>query len=260
MRKFFFSSILFALYVNMFAQIINGRTDVVPNYRPQQTQQATDENTSLKSIKNHANKTRSKNDTINRINIVQAGVGGLLTSSNFFRNDQLHTLSPAFSGRLYYQPTGFLRFVLDYSMVEKTNIIPTWLNIKNSLIDIDAHFLMHFNNTDNRSLVYFILGATSQIWKGYYTGIDDINYAIDLKIQPNTDYKAIYFGACVGLGFEYKILPRLDVYGEVRFRIMNTDVAFGLSDVCYGAGLKYTLLDIHPKAVYKKPGKHFKWF
>jgi hypothetical protein len=260
MRKLFFIVAFSYFFSNTFAQIINGR-DNIPQYNPQQIQRDNSENKQTKPTQSKTN-THPKKDTAantNRTNIIQIGVGSFLTSSNFFRNDQQSTLCPALSTRLYYQPNGFIRFVVDYSIVEKINIIPTWMNVKNSFLDINAHFLMHFNNT-NRGLIYFILGATSQSWKGYYTGIDDINYAKDEKIQPNTNYKAIYYGANIGVGFEFKILPRFDAYGEVRFRIMDTDVAFGLSDVCFGVGLKYTILDFNPKVPHKKPSKHFKWF
>jgi hypothetical protein len=260
MRIFFLIVLFLSFCTNAFTQIINGK-DNIPQYNPQQIQVDNPENKSTKPTQSKTN-THFNKDTAtntNRTNIVQIGAGGLLTSSNFFRNDQQSTLRPAFSARLYYQPNGFFRLLFDYSIVEKENIIPTWTNVRNSFYDIDAHFLMHFNNI-NRGLIYFILGATSQSWKGYYTGIDDINYAKDEKIQPNTNYKAIYYGANIGIGLEFKIFSHLDAYGEVRFRVMDTDVAFGLSDVCFGVGLKYTLIDFNPKVPHKKPSKHFKWF
>ena len=201
----------------------------------------------------------SKKDTATnsgKTNIIQIGAGGLLTSLNFFKNAQQFTYYPAFSGRLYYQPSQYIRFVVDYSKVEQVNLIPTWLNVRNTYLDIDAHFLLHFD--DKISSAYFILGASSQYWKSFYTGIDDYNNR-GTRI-PNTNYNAVYYGANIGFGFEFNILPRFDVYGEIRFRITDTDVGFGLSDVCYGVGIKYTLLNIHPIHGYRRPSKHFHWF
>jgi hypothetical protein len=261
MRKLLFTvTLLSAICASSSAQIINGR-DYVPENNPQQTQGNNDANTLPKPAQNQVSKTHPKKDTTgnyNKTNILQVGVCGLITSLNFFKNAQANPYYPALSCRLYYQPNNNIRFVADYSRVEKANLIPTWLNVRNTYFDIDAHFLMHF--TGNVGIVYFILGASSQVWKSFYTGVDDYNSAADAKIQPNTNYKTIYFGANIGIGFEFKVLPRFDAYGEVRYRVSDTDVGFGLSDVCYGVGVKYTLIDFRPKAVYKKPSKHFKWF
>jgi hypothetical protein len=187
---------------------------------------------------------------------IQVGGGGLFTSLNFFKNAQAFTYYPAYSARLYFQPTSYLQFVLDYSKVQEVNIIPTWLNVHNTYLDIDAHFLMH--PYEGKTTVYLVLGFSSQFWKGVYTGIDDYNYYV-LHVQHNTNYKTVYYGASLGIGFEFNLIKRLDLYGEVRYRMTKTDVGFGLSDVCYGIGLKYTLFDFHPKPVHNKPGKHFKW-
>jgi len=189
---------------------------------------------------------------------IEFGAGGILTSLNFFKNAQNFTYYPASSFRLYLQPNRFVQFVVDYSRVKEVNIVPTWYNVQNTYLDLDVHFLLHPANAD-RTTVYFVLGIVSQFWKGVYTGIDDFNHYV-LTVQKNTDYKAIYYGASIGAGFEFKIINRLKLYGEVRYKLTQTDVGFGLSDVCYGAGIKYTLLDFHPKPIYNKPSKHFHWF
>lgn len=189
---------------------------------------------------------------------IEVGAGGILTSLNFFKNAQNFTYYPAASFRLYVQPNSFVQLVVDYSKVQQVNIVPTWYNVQNTYLDLDAHFLLHPAHAD-RTTVYFVLGFTSQFWRGVYTGIDDFNHYV-LTVKKNTDYKAVYYGGTIGIGFEFKIVNRLKLYGEVRYKITQTDVGFGLSDVCYGGGVKYTLLDFHPKPIYNKPSKHFKWF
>ncbi|MHB8260184.1 MAG: hypothetical protein ACYDCN_04995 [Bacteroidia bacterium] len=245
MRKLFSIIVLLYASIKIFAQIlIQGSGDYKNPLKYAPTQASTN----------------SRKDTINnpnKINIIQIGVGGLLTSLNYFRNAQQFTYYPAFSARLYYQPNGFVRFVIDYSKAQPANIIPTWVNVKSAYLDIDVHFLMH--TSKDIGLIYFIVGASSQSWKGFYTGIDDYNKAADKNILPNTNYNTNYFGGNVGVGFEFKILPRFDVYGEAHYYITNTDVGFGFSNSSYGAGIKYTLLDIRPKAIYQKPSKHYKW-
>ena len=188
--------------------------------------------------------------------LIQIGAGGLYTSLNFFKNAQNFTYYPAYSARLYFQPNDILQFVVDYSKVQEVTIVPTWLNVHNTYLDLDAHLLMHPNH--GNAIVYFVFGFSTQLWKGVYTGVDDYNYYV-LHVKHNTDYKTIYYGVSLGMGFEYPFLKRYAAYGEVRYRMTKTDVGFGLSDVCYGAGLKFTLFDFHPKPVHSKPGKHFKW-
>ena len=80
------------------------------------------------------------------------------------------------------------------------------------------------------------------VWFTQYTGINDFNTR-NAKIVPNTNYKTIYYGGNIGLGAEYQIFHRLDIYIEMRFRVTDTDVGFGLSDVCYGGGIKYAIID-----------------
>ena len=255
MSKFIYIVVFLSFYINIFSQTTLENSIQSTSQHVNRSNELKD---SLKARQARANLI-SKKDSVsnsNKTRVIQVGAGGLLTSLNFFKNAQQFTYYPAYSARIYYQPSQYIRFVIDYSKVKQANIIPTWLNVQNTFIDIDAHILMHFN--DKISSAYFILGASSQYWKSFYTGVDDYNNIGTRK--PNTNYKTIYYGANIGIGFEFSILPRLDIYGEIRYRITNTDVGFGLSDVCYGIGLKYTLLDVHPGHTYRRPGKHFHWF
>ena len=248
----------------VFAQITNGRDANIHNYYEQiqkknEVKKVSNPNQSKPSV--YTNADTGKTKKLEKINVIHIGAGGLLTSLNFFKNTQQFTYFPEVSARIYYQPAGFLRLMVDYAtLIKQVNIIPTWLNVKSTYIDVDAHILMRLRNIENQNkLFYFIVGASAQSWKGYYTGIDDFNNSA-LKIQPNTNYKMLYFGGSIGFGFEYNFAPRLGMYGEIRFRVTNTDVGFGLTDVCYGLGIKCRLIDFYPKAIYKRPGKHFKWF
>ncbi|MEO8762301.1 MAG: hypothetical protein ABI448_15505 [Bacteroidia bacterium] len=201
-----------------------------------------------------------KNDTglhSNRVTKIQIGIGGIISSLNFFKNAQVKTYYPGLTARLYYQPLKFLRFLVDYTQIQPVTITPTWLNVHNTYLDIDMNLL--FNFADTKFFGYFILGASSQRWNGFYTGINDFNPQ-NKKIVPNTNYKTTYYGGNIGLGAEYQILRRLDIYIEMRFRVTDTDVGFGLSDVCYGGGIKYAIIDRYPGKIYKNPKKHLHWF
>jgi len=253
-KKLFFISILFSICLEPFAQnnqyLILGNDEAPKKQKPKKAVQQ-------KAPSNPVNKEEvDKNFVPSKA--IEVGAGGILTSLNFFKNAQNFTYYPASSFRLYLQPNTFVQFVFDYSKVEQVNIVPTWYNVRNTYLDLDAHFLLRPANAQ-RTLVYFVLGVTSQFWHGVYTGIDDYNHYI-LTVKKNTDYKAIYYGGTIGVGFEFKVADRINLYGEVRYKLTQTDVGFGLSDVCYGVGVKYTLIDFRPKPIYNKPSKHFHWF
>jgi hypothetical protein len=256
MKKLFFIFILFSFCAKPFAQnnqyLILGNDEAPKKTKTKKVVKPTEQN----PTEQKAAETTGENYTPTKS--IDVGAGGIFTSLNFFKNAQNFTYYPAGSFRLYVQPNNFLQFVVDYSKVQQVNIIPTWINVQNTYLDLDAHFLLHPAHAE-RTIVYFVLGVTSQFWHGIYTGIDDYNHYV-LTVKKNTDYKAVYYGGTIGVGFEFKVVNRINLYGEVRYKITQTDVGFGLSDVCYGAGVKYTLLDFHPKPVYNKPSKHFHWF
>lgn len=201
-------------------------------------------------------------DTTRKSRILSVGGGFIKTSLNFFKNYQEETYSNGFGLRALYQVSETFRLAACFSKVQSVNIAPTWVNVNNSFYDLDAHFLMHF--MDRRSIGYFVMGLSAQQWRGYYTGLHDIN-SWRLKATPNTDYRALYFGARLGMGAEIKIVGPLSGYGEFLFRITKTDVGFGLSDVVYGLGLKANLANLsRSKAKHRRPLLKFRdkyhWF
>ena len=198
-------------------------------------------------------------DTIinpNKMTKIQIGVGGVFSGLNFFKNNLSKRSYPGASARIYYQPRKYFRLLVDYTQIQPVSLSPTWLNVHSAYIDIDANVV--FNFTDSKFFGFFILGASSQYWRGFYTGLNDYNNR-GVRL-PNTYYKSTFYGGNMGFGAEYRILSRLDIYVEIRFHVMNTDIGLGLSDASYGGGLKYTIIDKYPGKVYKRPSKHFHWF
>ncbi len=191
----------------------------------------------------------AKKDTARKTRILSVGGGYVKTSLNFFKNYQEDTYVDGFSGRLMFQTSETFRLALCFSQAQSVNINPTWINVNNSFIDLDAHFMMHF--ADQRNIAYFIIGASGQYWNGYYTGLHDLN-AWKLHATPNSNYKALYFGAKMGMGVEIKIFGPISGYGEFIFRFTKTDVGTGLSDVVYGLGIKLNIANFGHSASSKK--------
>lgn len=201
-------------------------------------------------------------DTSQKTRIFSVGAGFVKTSLNFFKNFGEDTYSNGYGVRAMFQPSQTFRMAACFSKVESVNITPTWVNVNNSFFDLDAHFMMHF--ADKRNIAYFILGASGQHWKGYYTGLHDLN-KWKLNLTPNSMYSSVYFGGKIGMGAEIKIVGPISGYGEFIFRITKTDVGAGLSDVVYGLGIKANLANLARKSSGRhrsllKFGDKYHWF
>jgi len=183
----------------------------------------------------------AKDTSLRKTRILSVGGGFIKTSLNFFKNAQENTYSNGWGARMMLQTSETFRFAACFSKVESVNINPTWVNVKNSFFDLDAHFMMHF--ADKRSIAYFLMGLSGQYWNGYYTGLHDLNNW-KLHATANTMYQALYFGGRMGIGAEIKIFGPLNGYGEFIFRFSKTDVGSGLSDVVYGLGLKMNVANL----------------
>ncbi|HWY37618.1 MAG TPA: hypothetical protein VNY73_03600 [Bacteroidia bacterium] len=195
-------------------------------------------------------KKKKDKDTTEKTGLVLSiGGGGIYTSLNFFKNYQEQTYYGGNGVRVLAQFNDLFRVCLSRDEVNSIDIPPVWLNVKSVYYDLDLHIISHFWGTEN--LGYLILGASSQYWNGFYTGINDFN-AWKLNIPRNTYYHTLYYGATVGVGTEIKLVGPLSLYGEFRFRLSKTDLGTGLNDVLYGGGLKLNL------ATIKKPkeGRH----
>jgi len=205
----------------------------------------------------------AKKDTTHKIRIISLSAGFIKTSLNFFKNAAEETYSNGYGFRALFQPGETFRVGACYSKVESVNIDPTWVNVNNSFYDLDAHFMMHF--LDKRNIAYFILGLSAQHWKGFYTGLHDLN-SWKLNIPKNSMYQSLYFGGRIGMGAEIKIIGPISGYGEFIFRITKTDVGSGISDVVYGLGIKVNVANLGNNRSSKrrhsilKFGDKYHWF
>lgn len=203
----------------------------------------------------------AKKDSIQKTRILSVGAGFIKTSLNYYKNAQENTYFTGHGFRLMFQPNETFRVAANFSTVNSVNIQPTWLNVRNNFYDLDAHFMMHF--MDKRNIAYFIMGASAQYWNGFYTGLVDYNQ-FKLNAPANKVYESWYYGAKIGMGVEIKVYGPISGYGEFIFRVSNTDVGAGISDVVYGLGLKMNLANLakDPKRRHSilSFGDKYHWF
>ena len=212
--------------------------------------QATVNKTPIKKDKDSTDKDEAKK-------LLQLGACGMISSLSFLNSPQDFTYFPEFSLRAYYQTNRYVQFVLEYSHIAQQNIMPTWLNVQNTYLDLDAHFLLRSDKKNQRAAFYAIIGGMAQLLHGIYTGADNDNKFAP-HAQQNNYYKTMYYGGSIGVGGECRIIRRLYLFGEVRWRYIKSEAGLILSDKCYNVGIKYTLHNFKP--IYSRPGKHFKWF
>ncbi|HXB39307.1 MAG TPA: hypothetical protein VNZ49_02125, partial [Bacteroidia bacterium] len=93
-----------------------------------------------------------KKDTSGKTRILSIGGGYIKTSLNYFKNYQEDTYCNGFSGRIMFQTSETFRLAACFSQAQSVTISPTWVNVNNSFIDLDAHFMMHF--ADQRNIAY----------------------------------------------------------------------------------------------------------
>jgi hypothetical protein len=189
--------------------------------------------------------------------LLQLGACGMLSSLSFLNSPQDFAYYPEFSLRAYYQTNRYVQLVFEYSHIAQVNIAPTWLNVQNTYLDLDAHFLLRSDKKNQRAAFYAIIGGMAQLLHGIYTGADNDNKFAP-HAQQNNYYKTMYYGGSIGVGGECRIIRRLYLFGEVRWRYIKSEAGLILSDKCYNVGIKYTLHNFKP--IYSRPGKHFKWF
>jgi hypothetical protein len=188
--------------------------------------------------------------------LIQFGACGMISSLSFLKPPQDFSYFPEFSLRAYYQTNRYVQILLEYSHISQVNIVPAWQKVQNTYLDLDAHFLLR-SHQNQRATFYAIVGGLVQLLHGVYTGVDNDNKYVP-QAQKNTYYKTMYYGGSIGLGGECRIIRRLYLFGEIRWRYIKSEAGLLLSDECYNVGIKYTLHNFKP--IYKGVGKRFKWF
>lgn len=196
----------------------------------------------LFGLKAHAN-ARPKNpkDTAQKVRIFSIAGGLFKTSLNFFKNIDQDPYSTGLALRALLQTSETFRLSGTFCRVASVNINPTWVNMRNNFIDVDANFLMHF--ADKRNLAYFIAGASAQYWDGYYTGLRDLN-VVKRNATPNMRNQGLHLSARTGMGAEIKIYGPISGYGEFIFRFSGTDQGKGLIDLSYNTGVKVNVANL----------------
>ena len=185
----------------------------------------------------------AKKDTSKRNSLFVSVAGGMAYTSLFFYRDyeDVTTFTGGYTGRLMLQYNNVIRLSINYTKLNTAEILPVWTNIKNTLVDVEVHFMANVKN-DPIITPYIIAGAYAQYWDAFYTGILDRNQW-KYFIPPNTNYKRTYYGAALGFGFQFRIIGPLSLYTEFRLRASKTEISsFNLNDNSYGGGIKLNLI------------------
>jgi hypothetical protein len=185
-------------------------------------------------------------------NAFYLGGGCVLSSVNIFRNYRQNPYRLGYNFRAYNEFSSNMRMMAEYTYMPKFSLEPTWLDVKNDVIDINLNLLAQIK--DYKAIFYTITGLYAQRWKSFYTGINDFSNSKKTYLT-NSIVINRYIGLDLGLGFE-RAFPGFQFFGEFRYRFSNTDSGFGITDAAYSAGLKTKL---NTKRKKKYHGK-YNWF
>ncbi len=166
-------------------------------------------------------------------------IGGGLNRSVLILNRNVKNDNDAlgFNGALTYGGTKFLRAKIEYTHYNRIDIEPTWFNIRSSTIEGNLQLLARFKKT--RAYFYPLFGVSHNSFSGYFTGQGDF-LNLSEKYKKNTIARTNWFGANVGVGYEY-YFKKISFFGEYKMRIGNYDRQLNIMDVCFSFGLNYSL-------------------
>ncbi len=163
---------------------------------------------------------------------------GVMRSFVFLsRNVQDNNDATGFSGSVVYGGEKIFRGCLEFTTYKKLNIEPTWYNIKAYTIELNGHALARFKNT--KAYFYPLFGLSFNSFSGYFTGKNDFLHLTG-KYQPNQVARTNWVGVNVGSGYE-QYFKRVSIFGEYKMRIGRSSKQLTIMDVCFSAGVRYTL-------------------
>jgi hypothetical protein len=167
-------------------------------------------------------------------------IGAGITNSAVFlqRNTLDNTKIQGFSGYLMYDLSKTLRLSFDYTRYSTTDIAPTWYNIHASTIEANLHVLWH---SKGHLSFYPIAGLSLNIFKGYFTGINDYQNLTAIY-STNNEITTRWVGLNTGVGMEYSLKPVI-LFGSCKMRVGFSEghSELNIVDVCFSAGIRYNL-------------------
>lgn len=179
------------------------------------------------------------------------GLGANLSSINLSRNYRENPYKIGLNARATYEANSVIRVMAEYSYTPKFDLDPTWIGIHNQVFGLSANVMAY--TRDRGAMVYTITGLGIQRWKGFYTGIHDFSRA-RFYHQPNTTVLNKTLGLDLGIGFEKEVLGSF-LYFDFRYRFAQLEHAFGITDVIYNLGIKFTIHQEDLKNGKKKKAK-----
>ncbi|MCC6371375.1 MAG: hypothetical protein IT236_10250 [Bacteroidia bacterium] len=167
------------------------------------------------------------------------GLGCGMARSVLYLTRNLNSNNDAlgFNTILTFDKGNYFRGSVEYTYYGSINIQPTWLNVKAQTLE--ANLSVISKSRDKRIYFYPIAGLSYNIFRGYYTGINDFQnlstiYTKNQIVQTN------WLGINTGLGADYNFKGGA-IYLSYKMRIGRT-VEFkqiNIMDVFMVAGLRF---------------------
>jgi hypothetical protein len=172
-------------------------------------------------------------------------VGAGITRSVLFlaRNTKANNDAYGYNLQAIYTISQLMRLTTEFTRYFPINIAPTWYNVRAFTVESNMHFITRFQ--DSETYFYPMLGISYNVFEGFFTGQNDfLNLRSVYPMQKTVISRWGGFNA--GLGFE-QFFNHFSVFGEFKMRVGISEGYNDLTilDVCYSAGLRYTI-HTHP--------------
>ena len=85
---------------------------------------------------------------------IYLGGGTAISSISFYRNVMQNPYRFCYHARAYAEVNNFYRFCFQYTYMPKFDFKPTWLNVTNTVIDVDFQLMAKI--TDEKAIFYTV--------------------------------------------------------------------------------------------------------
>jgi hypothetical protein len=170
--------------------------------------------------------------------VIGLGIGRASSVLNLPINTKNNNNAKGLNVILSYDQGKLYRGSFEYTYYGKIDISPTWDNVRAQTYEFN--FCAISKNKENTLFFYPMAGISYNVFKGYFTGINDYLNLRSLY-KKNETARLDWLGFNAGVGIDYNFNHNITLYGLGKLRVGKTEGLnqVNIMDVFFAAGLKY---------------------
>lgn len=165
------------------------------------------------------------------------GLGIARSTLYLARNINSSNDALGFNSNITWDKGNYFRGNIEYSFYQSINIKPTWYNVSAHTIELNANIIA--KSRDKGFYFYPISGISFNVFKGYFTGVNDY-LNLNSIYQRYSTVTTLWWGLNAGVGVDFNF-KRGCVYSSYRMRLGKVEGfnQFNIMDVFVNLGLRY---------------------